>query len=97
MNTFPSNIHDIETQRLQLEQLWQPTPAQRMKRASTTWLRQAGQWMVKSLTEGDQPQIWTKSTKNGTYWYVNDPIDGIHHQFASESALRTWLEQRHIR
>ncbi|MEM9804460.1 MAG: hypothetical protein AAF959_04210 [Cyanobacteria bacterium P01_D01_bin.56] len=97
MNTFPSDIQEIEVQRLQLEKLWQPTPAQRFRKTSGTWLRQAGQWLVQALTEGEQLQVWTKSTKQGTHWCVYDPIDGIHRQFDSEATLRIWLEQRYNR
>lgn len=94
MNTFPSDIQEIEIQRLQLEKLWQPTPAQRIRQACGHWLRQAGQWLVKSLTEGDQPKIWTQTTRQGIVWHVHDP-KGTHQMFDSEEGLRTWLEQRY--
>ncbi|MBT9313144.1 hypothetical protein [Leptothoe kymatousa] len=95
MNTFPSDIQDIEVQRLRLEKLCQPTPAQKLTTVSGRWLRQAGQWLVKALTEGDQLRIRTQSTQQGTVWHVHDPIGGTDHMFASEEGLRTWLEQRY--
>lgn len=95
MNTYPSNLQDLEVKRRQLERLWQPTPAERIRYLSGQWLRAAGQWLVRSLTEGEQLRIWVKNTKQGSYWCVSDPIYGTHRQFDSEEALRVWLEQRH--
>jgi hypothetical protein len=95
MNTYPSNLQKLEVQRHQLEQLWQPTPSQKLRQASSRWLRTAGKWLVQTLTEADQLRIWVKETKQGSFWCVHDPIDGIHHQFDSEEAMRIWLEQRY--
>lgn len=95
MNAYPSKLHELEVQRRQLEKLWQPTPAQRLRGVSYNWFHIAGQWLVKVLTEGDQLRIWTQDTKQGTCWYVYIPMDGMYHQFKSEEALRMWLEQRH--
>lgn len=95
MNTYPSNLQKLEVQRRQLEQLWQPTPSQRLRQVSGHWLRAAGKWLLQSLTEGDQLRISTKETQQGTRWCVHNPIDGVHRQFASEEALRVWLEQRY--
>lgn len=54
MNTYPSNLQELEVKRRHLERLWQPTPAQKFRQTSIKWLRSAGQWLVQSLTEGDQ-------------------------------------------
>ena len=96
MNTYPSNLKEIEIKRRQLERLWQLTPAQKLRQASSNWLRAAGKWFVQSLTEGNQLRIWVKETKLGNYWYVYDPISREnYHQFDSEAAMRAWLEQRY--
>lgn len=95
MNTYPSNVQDLEIQRQRLEQLWRPTPAERFRQVSGRWLRAVGQWLVNTLAEGDQLRIWTKETKQGTYWFVHNPIDGRHHRFDSEESLRMWIEQRY--
>ena len=95
MNTYPSNLQELEVQRRQLEQLWQPTPVQKLRQASSHWLRTAGKWLVQTLTEGDQLRIWVKETKQGSQWCVYDPIGSTHRQFDSEEAMRVWLEQRY--
>lgn len=96
MNTYSSNLQKLEVQRRQLEQQWQQaTPAQRLRQVSSSWLRAAGQWLLQTLTEGDQLRIWTKETKQGTLWCVRDPIDDRYHQFDSENTMRVWLEQRY--
>ena len=95
MNTYPSNSHALKLQRRQLEQLWQPTPAQRFRQASSHWLLIAGKWLMQTLTEGEQLRIWVKETKQGSQWCTYDPIDNAHRQFDSEEALRVWLEQRY--
>ncbi len=97
MNTYPSNLQELEVKRRQLERLWQPTPAERLRHISSHWLRAAGKWLVQSLTEGDQLRIWVKKTKQGNYWCVSDPICSLHYQFDSEEALRVWLEKRYNR
>ncbi|MBT9315016.1 hypothetical protein [Leptothoe spongobia] len=96
MNIYSSNLQKLEVQRRQLEHLWQPTtPAQKIKQASSNLLRNAGQWLVQTLTEGDQLRIWTTETSEGTRWCVRNPVDDMQHQFDSEEALRVWLEQRY--
>ncbi|MEM7063668.1 MAG: hypothetical protein AAF572_10955 [Cyanobacteria bacterium P01_B01_bin.77] len=95
MNTYSSNLQELEVQRQRLERRWQPTPSQRFRQVSSNWLRTAGQWLLKALTEGDQLRIWTKETKSGTLWYVYNPINGKHQQFGSEHAMRVWLEERY--
>ncbi|ESA36278.1 hypothetical protein N836_08015 [Leptolyngbya sp. Heron Island J] len=95
MNTYPSNFQELEVKRRQLERLWQPTPVERLRQKSGHLLRAAGQWLVQSLTEGNQLRIWLKETKKGSYWCVYDPSCGLHRQFDSEEALRVWLEQRY--
>ena len=95
MNTYSSNLQELEVQRQQLERLWQPTPVQRIRKISTTWLRAAGQWLVQSLTEGNQLRIWVKETRQGSSWCVYDPASSAKRQFDSEEALRIWLEQRY--
>ncbi|MGD1953315.1 MAG: hypothetical protein ACFB14_27265 [Leptolyngbyaceae cyanobacterium] len=95
MNTYSSNLQELEVQRQQLERLWQPTPVQRIRKISNTWLRAAGQWLIQSLTEGNQLRIWVKETKQSTAWYVYDPASSVQRQFDSEEALRIWLEQRY--
>ena len=95
MNTYPSNLSELEIQRRQLEQLWQPTPTERFRQAAGSWMRAAGQWLVQTLTAGNQLRIWTQETKQGSRWFAYNPMDGRHHQFDSEDALRVWLEQRH--
>lgn len=95
MNTFPSdisNISDIEAKRIKLENLYQPA---RLEQAH--WLRQVGQWLVKALTEADQPRIQIRTTRQGTLWHVQDPMNGTVQTFTSETSLRVWLEQRHNR
>lgn len=92
MTTYSSNLQKLEVQRRQLEQLLQPaTPAQKI----SNLLRNTGKWLVQTLTEGDQPRIWTMETSQGTRWCVRNPGDDGHRQFDSEDALRVWLEQRH--
>ena len=95
MNIYSSNLQNLERQRRQLERLWQPTPAQRIRQAASHWLHHAGTWLVQTLTEGDQLRIWTRETKQGTRWYAYNPVDGIHQTFDSEEGLRVWLEQRY--
>ena len=96
MTTYPSNLQKLELQRRQLEQLMEPaTPGQKIKQASGNLLRNAGQWLLQTLTEGDQPRIWTTETAQGTRWCVRSPGYDEHRQFDSEDALRVWLEQRH--
>ncbi|MGD1856518.1 MAG: hypothetical protein ACFB2W_19945 [Leptolyngbyaceae cyanobacterium] len=95
MNTYSSNLQKLERQRRQLEKLWQPTPAEKIKQASSQLLRTAGQWLVHTFAEGDQLRIWTQTSKQGDLWCVHDPVAGAKHQFASEEALRTWIEQRY--
>ncbi|MEA5464130.1 hypothetical protein [Leptothoe sp. PORK10 BA2] len=95
MNSYSSKLPKLEVQRRQLEQLWQPTPGQELRAASSHWLRTAGTWLVQALAVSNQPQIWTKETKQGNLWCVHDPVNGAQHQFDSEEALRTWLEQRY--
>lgn len=95
MNTYPYNVQELEVQRRQLERLWQPTPAQKIRHTSSKWLRTAGKWLVQILTEGNELRIWTQNTKEGHRWYVHDPVAGAQHQFMSEEALRIWLEQRY--
>ena len=95
MNTYPSNLQELEVKRRHLERLWQPTPIQKIRQTSSKWLHSAGQWLVKSLTEGDQLRIWVKETKQGNYWCVHDPISGKHNRFDSEDAMRIWIEQRY--
>lgn len=95
MNTYSSNLKELEVQRRQLEQRWQPTPSQRFRQVSGKWLRTAGQWLLQTLTEGNQLRIWTKETKSGTRWCVYNPTDGKHQQFGSENAMRVWLEDRY--
>ncbi len=95
MNIYSSNLQNLERQRHQLERLWQPTPAQRIRHATGHWLRNAGHWLVQSLTAGDQLRIWPRETKQGTRWYVYNPTDGMHQMFDSEEGLRVWLEQRY--
>ena len=94
MTTYPSNFKKLEVQRRQLEQLWQPA-APNVKKSAGNWLYNAGKWLLKSLTEGDQPRIWTTQTAQGTHWCVHNPGSDRHHQFESEDALRMWLEQRY--
>ncbi|MEM7796741.1 MAG: hypothetical protein AAF579_20075 [Cyanobacteria bacterium P01_C01_bin.118] len=94
MTTYPSNLQKLEVQRRRLEQQWQPaTPAQKIKQASGNLLRNAGKWLVQTLTEGDQPRIWTIETSQGTRWCLRNLDE--HRQFDSEDALRVWLEQRY--
>lgn len=94
MTTYPSNLQKLEAQRRRLEQQWQPTtPAKNIRQASGNLLRNAGKWLVQTLTEGDQPRIWTIETTHGKRWCLNSS-DG-HRQFDSEDALRAWLEQRY--
>ncbi|MBX2863718.1 MAG: hypothetical protein KTR27_09185 [Leptolyngbyaceae cyanobacterium MAG.088] len=97
MNTYSSNFKKLDVQRRQLEQLWQPTPAKKLRQASGYWLRVAGKWLLQTLTAGDQPRIWEKETKQGSQWCLYDPIDATQHQFDSEEAMRAWLEQRYYR
>ena len=98
MNTYPSNIQDLDSKRHQLEQLWQPaTPSQKLRRAASNWLSTAGQWLVQTLTAGHQPHIWTRNTPQGTHWCVRQPGEDTVHTFDSETAVREWLEQRYYR
>ena len=97
MTSYPSNLKELDVQRRQLERLWQPTPSEKVRQATGDWLRTAGKWLVQTLTEGDQLRIWTQATKQGNVWYVYDPTDSVQHQFDSEAAVRTWLEQRYNR
>ncbi|MEM8611086.1 MAG: hypothetical protein AAGF93_03630 [Cyanobacteria bacterium P01_H01_bin.105] len=96
MTTYSSNLKKLEVNRRQLERQWQPTRTQKIRQASSNWLRTAGKWFVQLLTEGDQLRIWVKETKQGSYWCVYDPTSRItHRQFDSEEAMRVWLEQRY--
>ncbi len=95
MNTYPSNLQELEIQRRQLEKLWQPTSAPKIRQTPSHWLRAAGQWLLQALTEGDQLKVWESQTKQGNRWCIYDPIGDAHHQFESEEAMRVWLEQRY--
>ena len=95
MNTYPSNLQELEVKRQQLESLWQPTPIEKVKKVSNVWLRAVGQWLVQALTEGNQLRIWVKDTKQSSTWHVYDPTNGMRRQFDSEEALRIWLDQRY--
>ncbi|MBE9066587.1 hypothetical protein IQ260_07970 [Leptolyngbya cf. ectocarpi LEGE 11479] len=95
MNTYSSNLQELEIQRRQLERQWQPTPSQRFRQIAGNWLSTAGNWLLKALTEGDQLRIWTKETESGTLWWVYNPIDGKRQQFGSEHAMRVWFEERY--
>ncbi|MEM1242871.1 MAG: hypothetical protein AAGI45_23820 [Cyanobacteria bacterium P01_H01_bin.26] len=97
MTSYPSNLKELDVQRRQLERLWQPTPSEKVRQATSNWLRTAGQWLVSALAEGNQLRIWTQETKQGNVWCVYDPTDNVRHQFDSEAAVRTWLEQRYNR
>ena len=97
MNTYSSNLQELEIKRQRLEQLWKPTLVERVRQMSAHLLHTVGQWLVASLTEGNQLRIWFKETKQGSYWCVHDPLYDQHRQFNSEEALRVWLEQRYSR
>lgn len=94
MNTYPSKLQDLEIKRRQLERQWQPNLAQRIRQTSINWMHATGQWLIQILTEGHQPKIWIKKTKQGHHWCAYDPSTSQYHQFRSEEAIRIWLEQR---
>jgi hypothetical protein len=59
------------------------------------WLQQFAAALVQALTTQEQIRIWTSHDHDQTFWHVRDPFTGKQHLFASEQALRVWLEQRY--
>ena len=89
----PSTSH---TTRQRLGQLWiNPEPAKTTPAGSTTWYGRLGQWLLHSLTDGEQVRIWTKLTPSGIQWHAYDPKRQRKFSGTSEEALRSWLEQRY--
>jgi len=76
-----------------------PEPAQPPARATAAspsrWQRW-GQALFRYFLGSQEPRIVTKSDRAGNPIYeVYDPIDRRHHTFASEQAVRVWLEERY--
>ncbi len=87
-------------QRLRYEKLELIASPVRKKQAGLkplyAWVAQIKRNMTRFLVGTDEPQIWTGQTKHGhTVWYVRDARSHTVSQFASEEAVRAWLEERH--
>lgn len=87
-------------QRLSYEQLELISSPSRKGRAILTPLRTAMTWLGTHLTQAmigqDEPHVWTHRNKQGAVnWYVRDAQTRQVEQFASEEAVRSWLEERY--
>lgn len=77
--------------RQQLERSWQ-----RSNRLN--WgqiLRSLGTRAVAALTQGQAPRVSSVTTEEGMQWRVYDPVGDRTHYFATETEVRTWLNQRY--
>jgi hypothetical protein len=91
MNSTHHSNYDLEQPQQRLEALVRPQPSPSLIRA----LQQAGQAMVRFLTNGQDPVIQKHWQRDGLVWRVYDPVTQQNQRFYSEAELRTWLEGRY--
>lgn len=98
-SSSPSSSASVRLKRTQLEQLWKTPTVDRSPAdaiAAEPLLKRIGRWLYRSVTDAQQLRIWTKKTRNGVVWCAYDPRCDRAITCNSASALRTWLEQRHL-
>ena len=69
-----------------------------IKTSLVNFLKAIGSQFICFLTGTQTLSIRSKRVKNGAVqWTIYDPTQGTCHRFDSETAVRSWLEQRHSR
>ncbi|MGF1495479.1 MAG: hypothetical protein ACFB8W_01460 [Elainellaceae cyanobacterium] len=62
----------------------------------TTQIHRVWEKLVALMTTNADLQIWHTQRRDGTFiWHVYDPFDDQRLQFASESEVRQWLDERY--
>ncbi|MEL6354283.1 MAG: hypothetical protein AAFR58_21415 [Cyanobacteria bacterium J06627_28] len=97
--------HSPQTLEAEFYQITQQKEAQKrdsgslsVKASLFNFLKTIGSQLVCFLTGTQTLSIRSKRLKNGTVqWMVYDPNTGRCYRFDSETAVRSWLEQRYCR
>ena len=90
------NQTKLDIERNKLERLFDQSRALRYRRAKLLLgLKQIGSFLLKALTQTDEPRIWVSSRSREKRWCAYDPFTNRSVSFDSEEALRVWLEQRY--
>lgn len=80
------------------QRAWElPKPASTaVRHTPLSWVEQASQFFVKRLMADAEPRVWSTCDAEGNlWWHAHDAVTRRSLYDASESEMRTWLEQRY--